>query len=224
MPDASYDMPSPPGGWSSALGTAAPYIAAGLSTYGQIDTNQKNLQIARENQAFQERMSSTAAQRSVNDYRAAGLNPALAYDRSASSPSGATATMGNAIASGVSTAASFAALKMAKQQNEADLQLKSGQRLLLASQAAKTMAETEWEKNLRVQTHAFNAANQPADLRRKLADALLRELEIPGARNEAAFQRSAVGKYNPYLRTGVSTAKDAMQLYSTFKRSPLQRY
>lgn len=57
-------------------------------------TNEQNLQIAREQMAFQERMSNTAVQRYANDLEAAGFNRLLAAGgNSASTPSGSSATM-----------------------------------------------------------------------------------------------------------------------------------
>ena len=68
-------------------------FGAKSASSAQAAANRTNIQLAKENREFQERMSSTALQRSAKDAEAAGLNRILALGKPATTPAGNVATV-----------------------------------------------------------------------------------------------------------------------------------
>lgn len=110
-----------------------------LGAYGQSQANATNIKLAREQMAFQERMSSTAVQRHRSDLEAAGFNPMLGVagaGSGASTPSGASARVENAPGAGVTSGAGVARVN-------AELKLLAAQTEKTKIEGMKTQQETQ---------------------------------------------------------------------------------
>lgn len=111
-------------------------IAGGASLLGGVLRNRSQISSAREQMSFQERMSSTAHQREVEDLKKAGLNPILSAKLGgASSPGGAQAQIQDVITPAVSSAKEVSLATATKENIQAT--------------TAKTNADTE---NIKVET------------------------------------------------------------------------
>lgn len=104
--------------WGAVAGGALALGGYVVSALGQKNANESNLQIAREQMDFQERMSGTAVHRRMQDLRNSGLNPMLAGDMSASSPAGASARMENVAAGAEKVGSTAFELMLQKKQTK----------------------------------------------------------------------------------------------------------
>jgi len=185
---------------SAVIGGLGNVLGGLFGKSGQEDANRTNLMIARENRAWQERMSNTANQRAAADLEAAGLNRILAMGKPASTPAGNIATMQNVnepMARGTMQAANIAAntalqiaqaRKIEQETNTAATQatlnlttaeLKQSQDALAQMQTNLSM---EQMRNVIEQRTGITFKNKQADY-----DQQIRKLQIAKVQSESEF-------------------------------------
>lgn len=160
------------------LGGALGAIGSGVSSAFQARE-------AKKDRSFQERMSSTAYQRSMADMRKAGLNPILAYQKGgASTPGGAQARIGDLGQAGVAGIASAVQLKRAQHE----INLLRMQRLDTEASAQQRLAQS-----------------RKTNIERRLL-----ETELPSATAKQEFDKSKTGETLRKIRR----IKDAVNPFS----------
>lgn len=203
-----------------------PTIGAGLiGAAGQWISNAQSQAQSREQMRFQERMSSTAYQRSVKDMKKAGINPMLAAARGgASSPGGAAAQAQNVGQAGVSSAVSARQVRAQTAQMEAAAEMQTTQakrtKILLMEELSKLRSEIRLNRTnarfreseqtlipyrrsqLDAQARAGLASAYATNQRgkRTVQETKLLKLREPELKAMARFFETELGSQSPWFR------------------------
>ncbi len=139
--------------WGAIIGAAATIGAGLIGSKGAASQNAASAKAAQAQMDFQERMSNTQYQRGMEDMRAAGLNPILAYKQGgAGTPGGSTYSPVNVGAAAVTGAGAGAATALALRRFKMEERKNIAEIDKLYTGAEKDSADADLATHLRMNT------------------------------------------------------------------------
>lgn len=185
-------------------GMGAGLVSGAASLVGGLISGSQNRGLAEKQMDFQERMSSTAYQRSMADMKAAGLNPILAYSQGgASTPLGVSPQMQDVVSPAVSSA-------LATKRLVADLDnLQAQNEQIHSSTALNEALRLSALQDAKLKSSSARATDFKSDL---LAS------QLPAAENKAAVESSIFGGVLSVLDRLNPLVSSAKNLFSKSKK------
>jgi len=197
------------GGIASVAGVATgqPWLSAAGAALGAMQSQKFNEEQAQIGRDYQTEMANTSFQRRVEDLKAAGLSPMLAYSQGgAAVPSGATAsTAANIGESSASAGSTARQININREQALSQIELQDQQRNYLGSQSLNMDADTalkqyELSEHLpaRVRNLMQDTLTKGAYARASIANARTTEYLMPEAMKKGSAWASQAGTAAAY--------------------------
>lgn len=185
---SAKDLLSTLGGFAGPVGSI---IGGLLGSSSAKERNKMQMELAREQMRFQERMSNTAYQRAAADLEKAGLNRILALGKPASSPAGAMAQLETPAKSAVAGINSALAIRRQQQEiknMQAQERLTNQQAVVQRASANQIQSQdalAQASTNETIQRMMNIVAARPG----VTAQSKIAQLRIPGVQTEEQFYK-----------------------------------
>jgi len=193
--------------WATALQVGGSLLGGLMGKRGQDKANKQNIALAREQMAFQERMSNSAYQRAMKDMKLAGLNPILSAKSPASTPGGASTRVESALGAGVSSFnATNSALSAASNQR--------AQANFTNAKAAREqfLVDNFYDKNLPPKQRKLNAALSQTGMNKAIVSLANQAINKDNWKEFERIMTNAAKELGQAIPTG-SALRDAWRGY-----------